>query len=425
MVYFNSNKYLGNEPNLVQIHPEQNFHTERSSMINPLMSPNADRQLVDAEYRLLYVMVHFPSARNAMKSVLLNKKGDGMRLEWSNPEREWLFQCLTDSPGHENIPPELQDDCSTNQLKEHLKMRPDVPMFAFRESHEAKLHENSVMPSTRIIDVDVSSASSPTPEKISSDLRFESEDVDNISAPQTKSSGFQYTNSNQSTDFHTSTVSHGSLDVFFSDHEDFLKLDIKEDSATREERSELTVQESVAFMLRALAMKRLDVLKNEWLDISQARKGRKESEMNNTTKITVNDRYANLDDDQLEDLYSIVGQNYLVESRTVRELTDSIKELNRRLVGYCSSDSEEGRNSESVQRELSRALDEYVNNLPPDPRPTKSGSSRDYIFGLDAYNPDIDEMYGGRRREDLRKGGFEEDDSVDMNRSSAYDSIFE
>lgn len=419
IVYFNSNQYLGNDLNALK------RLTTSHNMTNPLLSPNAKRQLIDAEYRLLYVLVHFASARKAMKAVLLNKSGDNFLLEWSSQDREWLFQCLTDSPGHMPIPLDIQESCSVSQLKDHLKRRPDVPIHAFKEmeSQYNRRFANDTL-EYDVIDVELLPKSSPVGVTFESDLRFETDEIFDDDNYVLSKSQVEWVKEEEtlfsSADGNIDRFVGGSLDVFFSDHEDFLKLDLNTDSASREERAELTVQESVAFILRALAIKRLQKLGVEWLIVENERKMRLSTEMGSGESID-DGMYVHLNHTQFHDLFYSLGHKYLLESRTVRDLTNSIQQLQRRLVGYCSSDSVEGRNSEIAQRELSKALDEYLQHLPPDPRPVSGGYSKDYIFGSDLYNPKIDEKYGGKRRETLGKN-FEDIEGLE---DSTYNSIFE
>lgn len=78
-------------------------------------------------------MVHFSSARLAMKSALANRIDD-----WSCNEREWLFDSLMDMGGknqdqdQEPLPAQLQEDGGTiGQLKQYLMNRKDCPDGAF------------------------------------------------------------------------------------------------------------------------------------------------------------------------------------------------------------------------------------------------------------------------------------------------------
>lgn len=368
---------------------------------NPLLKPSANRLLLDAESRLLKTMVHYPSARLAMKSALANRIGDSNAfLEWTNLDREWLFQCLTDSPGREQIPHEVQEGGNALQLMDHLRNRPDVPQNAF--SIESGVNYNN----------DLAYASPGEDIKDGQGMRFDNEGLvdsefaDSVRNKQVKNE-------------------RGILDDFFIQDDELLSVELREGSASHEERAALTVQEAVAVMLKAAALKRLNQLKSEWetaLIIQKQRNLPNANDRNNLNEIS---RYHELSNDQLDLLCSNLGRKVSEAMTTARELTDSANALNQRLLTYCAADSVEGRINLKQREELAKALDDHIASLPEDPRPTKSGADADYVFGSDEFDNSIDSRFGGGRPGVITSAPTIEEESKSKTAHSVYDSIFE
>lgn len=353
--------------------------------------------LIDAEDRLLYAMVNFPSARLAMKSALSTRVQSGSPfLEWSSPEKEWLFQCLTDSPGHEKIPDELQVRGNVEGLKKHLSSRQDAPDGAFRSAdRETDSHtslDDGHMKDQQGAEEDI--------------MRFDTSDVTD-----TENKAKQVTLKEES----------GTLESYFEERDEISSLEIQE---ADDERAELTVQESVAMMLQAAALRRLTSLKADWEIANSVLQTRalKAEESNNADRDTspsghVQTVYDSLSDIELRQRCNEIGQDVKEAIQTVHELTESAKQLNKRLLDYCSSEGYSSRSKKKVEEELFTALDEHINSLPDDPRPSTSGTEADYVFGMDRYDDKIDSRFGGNRPK------FDEDSESDD--ASLYDSIFE
>ena len=105
-IYFNSNSYLGHkfltaEALNAGYKKDSNVVPKESKVVlaaESLLSPDANQIILDAEERLLRFMVNYSSARLAMKVALSNTMDNGLSLlEWSTPEREWLFKKLVGS----------------------------------------------------------------------------------------------------------------------------------------------------------------------------------------------------------------------------------------------------------------------------------------------------------------------------------------
>jgi len=398
-------------------------------------------------------MVHYASARLAMNSALSNRIGGGKTfLEWSSLEREWLFQCLTDSPGHEHLPLELQDGGTVAQLKEHLRNRPDVPNGAFGAMATDSVDDGAVRQSSStskapgdILDVDSVTAMKGEKEQLTSDqntrdidveegMRFDTqgleEDLVNSKAELVDD---EYVGNSQQK---KSQARQGTLDVIFAEDDEFLSLELREGSTSREERAELTVQETVSVMLKATALNRLSRLKDEWkaaTDVLHKRNLVNEDEEKALQRSHELSIYNSLSDDELKQMCASLGQKVTEAMTTARELTESANELNRRLLDYCAADGVEGRVNMQMREELAKALDEHLAALPPDSqRPKWSGARGDYVFGSDEYDAEIDPQFGGARPNRSPKQAAakypaveEKETRIASGRGFEYDSIFE
>ena len=378
-VYFNSNKYHGNPRSM------NSEASHLTSLSNQLLNQNAHQILSGAESRLLKAMVHYASARLAMKAALANRANSPTLIEWSTPEREWLFHCLTESPGHEPLPLELQERGSATELLNYLRTRPDAPDGAFATALNSNIQNNET--------------------NTDGNTWFDTTDVDD------------YVNEKR----RKSTLK-GSLDDFFLESEDFMNSKLAKHAVSHDERAELTIQEAVATMLKAAAMNRLSRIKNEWKIASDSlflRKAQKEDD----DKETANDPKDNLPfdhmpTDELEKHFTKLGEEMLESMAVVRELSDSLNELGRRLLDYCSTDGLEGRVSRSKQDELAKMLQEHVDSLPDD-RETP-GYDEDYVFGSDEFRDEIDPKYGSlsNHSENIEDEDVQEDEAL-------FESIFE
>jgi hypothetical protein len=354
VVYFNSNEYLGNDVRNVARQASANLVSTN------ILNQDGDKLLLGAEFRLLKAMVQFSTARHAMKAALLNRdKNAPALIEWSIPEREWLFHCLTESPGHEPLPQELLKGESIAHLKNYFENRTDVPNGAFAAQNRNQTKCDSY---------------------IDGATRFDSAVVDD------------FVNSKKE-----SYARKGTLDVFFDESDDVINVSLDEYSPSHNERAELTVQEAVATMLKASALKRLNSFKYEWSNASDAFAKRQVLTNETLTGLEqeqgIISTYANLNDAELKIKCNDLGNEVVDAMNVVTELSESLKQLSRRLLDYCSSDGTEGKNSEAKQKELAHMLEVHIASLPDDR--DKPGYSDDYVFGSDQFRDDIDTRYGG------------------------------
>lgn len=420
-VYFNSNEYLGQSKNK-NSKTNNNFKSLAAAQANALLNQNSDKLLKEAEFKLLQVMTQFPSARKAMKAALSNRLDDSPNmLEFSTPEREWLFHCLTESPGHEPLPQELQDGSTLVQLNNYLRSRTDVPDDAFIPlPTEISIPD---MKSTTDLQSVATEDEISNPQKVEQQSSSDSLYNDDTWFDTGVINDFV---DRQRLTYESKTDERGKLDIFFIelDNEDVTKFDLDKHSVSHDERAALTVQQCVAIMLQATAQKRFDQLKTDWKIASEILYKRK-IERKDLSQIRHKNEtepetcmHDDLNSDDLETLCNNLGNELLDASSIVRELTESLRQLNRRLIDYCS-DGREGQISGHKQDALQKMMTEHLATL-SDER-DKPGYSDDYIFGSDEFKY-RDARYGGAPSE-TQQDGESTDDSNDA--FSPYDSIFE
>jgi hypothetical protein len=289
-------------------------------------------------------------------------------------------------------------------------------------------------------------------QNVGGDMRFDAKDLEEVG----KTINPEKDSAVRSNHHHPSKTAVGTLDELFKVDDDLSSLELRQGSTSHEERAELTVQEAVAVMLKAAALRRLMRLKNEWKQATLEQERRKHSNSNpnsnsNPSRQQVNMNkntfFQSLGDDELSSVCNKLCQKVADAMKTARELTDSASQLQKRLLDYCTVDGVEGRINIQQQQELAVALNEHIAALPDDPRPTKSGASDDYIFGSDEYDQRIDSRFGGKRPELSPKKKMDMDGATKIisqpperqgpssprkhleqqtrNSASVYDSIFE
>jgi len=349
IVYFNSNAFLGNKFLTREAreagYGEDGVVYDGSQIglgIPALVAQDADILLLDAEKRLLETLVHFPSARAAMKGAVgANVQSDTALIEWSDSDREWLFDCLTDSRGRMPLPSELQEGGTAKQLRDHLSCLPDAPLGAFHEQFNMSSYPENDF------------------------IEFE-----------------------------------GALDAFFVVKDEATSKTSAEESISRETRAELTVQETLASILRATALKRAAIIKKRWLATAHALEVRISMLAQNNTitnhETDSHPQFAGMSIEDLQSLSSNLGERFAEALQTVQELDESAKRIGSRLMDYCSSDGAEYRMSTFKQEKLARMMDEHLASLPEDPKPESPGDDGQYIFGIDEYDEDIDPHFGGK-----------------------------
>jgi hypothetical protein len=277
-----------------------------------------------------------------MKSAVgANVQSGAALIEWSDSSREWLFDCLTDSRGRTPLPSELQEGGTAKQLRDHLASLPDAPLGTFHEQFNMTSYTENDF------------------------IEFQ-----------------------------------GALDAFFLVTDEATSKTSAEENISRETRAELTVQETLASILRATALKRAAIIKKRWLATAHALEVRMSMLAQNNTIIShetdSHPQFADMSIEELQSLSSNLGERFAEALQTVQELDESAKRIGSRLMDYCSSDGAEYRMSSFKQEKLARMMDEHLASLPEDPKPESPGDDGQYIFGIDEYDEDIDPHFGGK-----------------------------
>ena len=354
-IYFNSNEYLGGVQGDSKYRMTETMNGEISSSYNQMdkLIESANKaQIIISENHLLKTLVSFPHARTAMKLAIAKNVGtNSIDFEWSNKEREWLFKSMVDYPGFSPLPKQLQENSTIIELKEYLSGRPDVPPMAFGNH--------------------ISEA--------------------NINTP-------SHEDNQQHVEYNLN--SKGILDDFFlKDHEDIAYR--PSDPLERDTKIELTVQETLAVLLKANASKKLNTSKNHWKlsHLALSIKENKEELESATKNLRKRDRlifaeYYNMDVEELSLCCKALGRDTNDAMKKVHELTESVKRIGKRMLD-CRSSS---RKSSKIREDWIKEMNEFVNNLPPDTHlPPSSGEDENYNFGDDVYDNNIDSRYGYKK----------------------------
>jgi len=330
---------------------------------------------------------------------------------WSRPDREWLFDCLIDSDGSKSLPKDIQEGHDIQALRQCLANRPDVPDEAFgvllpemnmEEEKEQNAHMDKPNQSLDYVpgyddipykeeDID-SYASSYDPSEF---MEEEGEDPIN---------GTNHDTIISNTKKEQKILTPGSLDTFFMNQPDNFG-----NPENREFRAELTVQETIAVILRASAMKKKRILTNQWLEVTQMVIDRltqqqtvmetkyNETDPNlnsshNNGKDMNNAYYKSMDINDLKKISEELGKELRDVSKAVVELDVSARRMARRLLDYSNTDSA---SAKAKQKVLEKQLDEHIANLPSSAhQPDRIGGDDDYVFGTDRFeefHPMLDE----------------------------------
>jgi hypothetical protein len=145
-VFFNSNEYHGHQFITKEALDAgyTNIAVEKDPSIlekgiGSLVQYDAGILSSSAEDTLLRTMVLFQSARRAMKNSMdvSRASGSDADIQWSNPDKAWLFSCLADKI--DEIPSEYIGPEHLLDLRLFLASRSDTPKGAFGEyKHEQK-----------------------------------------------------------------------------------------------------------------------------------------------------------------------------------------------------------------------------------------------------------------------------------------------
>ncbi len=375
VVYFNSNEYLGTRYLTVDAinagytvgddRPRQGESllqfTERK-----LLEGDADGMILQAESRLLHALAKFPTSRTAMRSVYSASTFAPSNMKWTDDDRKWLFLCLTGSKEiTPPIPDELLDGGTAQQLRSHLANREDCPANAFKKK--------SISPSSKRL------------EKSSNDVNEATTQCDSYEGLETSNHEL----SNEDDIIEASGV----LDEYFFDADDLFPS-FKRNAIADETRAELTVQETVATLLRATAMKRFSIAKSKFATVVYEMERRDCSDQ--ITEAT--NELKNMTYDELDELFRKLGHEVTEAQKSLYEADRSFDRVNSHLLDYSLSNGVHYKQSKATIEKLNKMMEEHIANLPDDSkhRPDTPGSDGIYMFGSDEFDNQIDSRFGGR-----------------------------
>ena len=356
-IYFNSNEYLGNDIDSI--------HT-------PLKEDTLD-MIVRTEESILRSLIDFSPARRSLSTTIRHSMSE---LLWSSPSRKWLFEWL------------LEEDTlyEGEQLRNYLCTMKGIPTgilstFPRREMPKKDRIVDSVNGATcnaqKVVDV---STSPPTPasreeeyidpsdfdiyvdlnENVSlEDLELIYESNDNDDQHTTHANAIvvsdSYTNQNDQNSAKSEGVKGPSevdsspieeeenLEFLFEKSKDNDQQELHSLEACKY-RSELSVQESIAFLLR-----------------SHAKLRREEALLNFSEAVE--------QDEELEDRdkLSRLNEELTIATEEAIELENASRRIssNMQHVALTSSPMNNAK-STSFEEDLSRMMDEFYESLPDD-----------------------------------------------------------
>ena len=108
-----------------------------------LIESDGEDQSLFVEDLFFTILARFSGARESLyQSIRISEaSGSGSDVQWSVPEKEWLFHCLVSEI--DKIPPEIVGLENIDELRSYLSLRPDVFPGAFSSTTEAVGEEKS------------------------------------------------------------------------------------------------------------------------------------------------------------------------------------------------------------------------------------------------------------------------------------------
>lgn len=362
-VYFNSNQYLG-ERYLTQKAMEAGYLLSDND--NPtvgeslteftdrmLLERDANQMIEQAENRLLHALTKFTQARAIMRSVYVASTFLPPNMKWTSEERQWLFECLTGT-SKPALPTELLENGTSNQLRSVIVSRSDCPPSAFIPD----------------------STNSSTVNDATYDATF----GDNLNG----------TNQSRQT-----SNGIGSLEIYFMDASHMFPS-FRKSKIAEETRAELTVQETVATLVRATAIKRFSTVKRRLAKIVLEIDKRADS--SGDTEKNFDKDFSTTSSEELQDLFESVALEVMEAQQSLYEADRSTDRVNAHLLDYSTENSVQYRTSQAEVERLEKMMEDHIASLPDDThRPDVPGDDDSYIFGLDEASEEIDARFGGRR----------------------------
>eukprot|EP00579_Thalassiosira_antarctica_P022530 CAMPEP_0201989896 /NCGR_PEP_ID=MMETSP0904-20121228/93091_1 /ASSEMBLY_ACC=CAM_ASM_000553 /TAXON_ID=420261 /ORGANISM="Thalassiosira antarctica, Strain CCMP982" /LENGTH=444 /DNA_ID=CAMNT_0048544137 /DNA_START=21 /DNA_END=1355 /DNA_ORIENTATION=- len=412
VVYFNSNRYLGQQflsPDAMRAGYTLDT-TDRplpgESIIEftekKLFEGNPDQLIRQAERRLLHALAKFPQARAAMRTVYSTSTFGPSNMRWTSEEREWLFLCLTGSPEiNPALPVEMLDGGTPSQLHLYLADRHDCPNDAFNRDLLASVTNHDTSSDDGIIDTTIESSDRPGYiVDVSGDEPGENSSVNPqvevIRSEEEELDSFLKSSSHVETQGETAAeIGHinGLLDEYFLETDMFPSF--TNSKIAQETRAELTVQETVATILRATAMKRFSNAKSKLTTIVYEMDRRLGDEGGN--ELTNND-FDDVSSDELQELFLKLGSETVDAQKSLYETERSTDRVNSHLLDYSVSNGVQSKQSQAELDRLDKMMEDHIASLPEDShRPETRGDDGEYVYGSDEVGDgEIDPMFGGR-----------------------------
>lgn len=401
VVYFNSNQYLGEQyltPDAIRAGYSlgDDRPSDGQSIVEfaekKLFQSDPDQLILQAEDRLLHALAKFPQARAAMRTVYSTNTFGPSNMRWTSEFREWLFLCLTGSPEIDPpLPVELLDGGTTSQLHSYLAKRQDCPDNAF--NRDIALESTNGMSADGIIETTVDSSSDDFPEtnanwsagdEPENTLDDESQQVEVIDSEEDESEA-----SAKNGDI-------GLLDEYFLETDMFPSF--TNSSIAKETRAELTVQETVAVILRATAMKRFSTAKSKLTKVISEMECRDDADdEEDGNQPNDNDDFIGVSSEELQELFRMVGNEVVDAQKSLYDSERATDRVNSHLLDYSVSNGVRYKQSQAQLDRLDKMMDDHIASLPEDShRPTTPGNDGEYMFGSDDFDAEIDPMFGGK-----------------------------
>ena len=392
VVYFNSNRYFGQQfitPEAIQAgytfddDAPSSDETIADFMDRKILTRDEDLMIDQAETRLLHALAKFPQARAAMMTVYSASTFGPKNMRWTSEERAWLFLCLTGSPEVDPVPSELLDGGTPSQLLSNLSQRPDCPINAFSTKTDASPVSNGS--SDFFGSEDIADTMDETLPSETTNLENELDSfLDQAQTEMTESAAVEGNHL-------------GILDVFFLDDNDLFPS-FSSSQIAQETRAELTVQETVAALLRATAMKRFSTTKSTLTEIVNEM-DRRENEVDGEKDANVpDDGFEAISSEELQEMFMKVGSEVVSAQKSLYEAERSCDRVNSHLLDHSVSSGVQYKLSQASVERLNKMMDEHIASLPEDThRPDTPGDDETYVFGSDEFDENIDSAYGGAR----------------------------
>jgi hypothetical protein len=151
----------------------------------------------------------------------------------------------------------------------------------------------------------------------------------------------------------------------------------------KETRAELTVQETVATLLRATAIKRFLSVKKRFTKIVLEIDRRADLEGENQQNFFDED-FVNTSTEELDGLFKSVATEVMDAQMSLYESDRSTDRVNAHLLDYSTSNSVHYRTSQAEIERLHNMMEEHVQSLPDDYEPPdQPGVDKPHIFSAD------------------------------------------